>query len=152
MSRIRKFGFLGALIVFLFIGSVFLFFNASLRAPLRDYFAPAERTLLSVANGRVFEEKASARVVKVSTPSGIVIEVYGPAVNNTQPLVDKIQLKDRRDAYIQFQGRATNLALKDMDGDSVFEIIAPTYDSSLVPRLNIFRYNKDSRRFETFLE
>ena len=45
------------------------------------------------------------------------------------------------------KGQATNLALKDIDGDNSMEIIVPTYDSNLVAHLNVYKYDPFSRRF-----
>lgn len=126
-----------------------LFFKANWRAPLREFWAPNDRKVLSVATGKIFPD-ADGRVIKVQTPDQIIIEIYGPLKEDTPPLLEQIVLPDKRDAQFQFRAKATNLALKDLDGDNVFEIIAPSYDSSLVPHLNIFRFNPSTGRFESY--
>lgn len=137
----------------LFIFATAVFFNSRWHQRLKLFFSLPEREVLSVASGPIFSDGQTGRVVKLLTRRGVILEIYGPtAADNVQPLFDQIELKDLRDAQFQFRGRATNLALKDMDGDRIFEIIAPTYDSSLLPRLNIFRYNKDTQKFEVYLE
>lgn len=153
MGSFKSFGILGAVFLCLYLISLGLFFDDSLGSVFRQFFAPPERQVLSVAVGQVMPG-AIAQVVKIKTPSGIVIEIYKEAAPDADKntFVDRILLNDAHDAYFQFKGRATNLALKDMNGDSVFEIIAPSFDSSLVPHLNIFRYNKDSSKFEPYLE
>jgi hypothetical protein len=148
--RLQTVGWLGFIVVCLLIFSWVTFLSPQLQTPLRSLFSPAERKILSVATGPIFPEGKRGRVLKLSTTEGIVLEIYGPLKEQAEALIDRIVLGDRRDGYFQFQARATNLALKDLDNDLVYEIIAPSYDASLIPRLNIFRYNKDSAKFEPF--
>ena len=152
MDKIKAWGITGIVIPIFFVFSLFLFFHTGTQIVLRKFFSPQDRIVLSVATGRIFPDSGEGRVVKLMTPDGVVLEIYGPPENNLQPLVDRISLLDKRDGFFQFRGRATNLALKDMDNDTIFEIITPTYDSSLIPHLNIFRYNKDTLKFEPFTE
>ena len=62
--------------------------------------------------------------------------------NNTRPLLGSIKLPDQRDGYFYFQGKATNLALDDLDGDEVLEIIVPSFGEIFRARLNIFKYDQ----------
>jgi len=149
LAFMREVGFTSVIFFALFLVSVFLYFSPSLRSPFREYFAPPERKILSVAEGQVIPGETS-RVLKVQTPDGIFIEVYGHIEKGVTPLIQKIKLPDRRDAHFQFQGRATNLALKDLDGGNVFEIIAPTYDASTIPHLNIYKYNVEAKSFAPY--
>ena len=151
MPKLIKFNFLTTLLVVIFLMSIGLFFSPELRQIPREFFAPPERKVLSVATGKVLPNSL-ARVLKISTPKKIIIEVYDTSLSGDESRIDVITIDDRVDGFFQFQGRATNLALKDMDGDSVFEIIAPTFDANLIPRLNIFRFNVDSKKFEPYIE
>ena len=135
----------------LFLVSGWLFLSPSARAPLREFFAPPEKKILSVASGPI-TPNGSSRVFKVKTPAGLFVEAYGPIKDGYEPLISRLRLPDIHNAYFQVLGRATDLALKDVDGDQIFEIIAPSMDGALVPHLNIFRYNKDSKQFEPFTE
>ncbi len=149
MALIKRLGLSGAVFLILFIASVVVFFNSSLRQIGRDFFAPPERVILSVAYGRAVPDK-DVRVAKIQGRDGLYIEVYGPVENGLEPLLDRFKLPDKRDGYFQFKGRATNLALQDLDGDHTYEIIAPTYDDSLVPHLNMYKYNSALGHFEPF--
>lgn len=147
-QHIVKFGFSGFLLFGLFALSLFILIHEPVRQELRKYFSPAERKILSVAIGQVTPE-GSARVLKVLTPRGVQIEVYAAADgSNIERLIEAIPLGDTHDGYIQFQGRATNLALKDMNGDHIYEIIAPTYNGDLVPQLHIYSFNVATQKFE----
>jgi len=148
MLFIRKFGITGLLFCALFALSLVIFFDAPLRDVLREIFALPDRKILSVAIGRAMPDSPNVRVAKVLTREGLFLEIYGAADHGFEPLIDRIKLPDRRDAYIQFQGRATNLAIQDINGDRNYQIIAPSYDDSLVPHLNIYHYNPAIGHFE----
>jgi len=66
----------------------------------------------------------------------------------TSNLLAKITLPEKRDGYFQLKGNATNLGLVDVDGDSILEIIAPTFDDQMVARLNIYKFNADTKGFD----
>ena len=134
---------------FIFIASTVLYFSAPARAPFRNFFSLPPRKILSVAVGPVIPGM-KAKVLKVQTPDGLFLEVYAPVQSGLAPLIQKIKLPDKQDALFQFQGRATDLALEDLNNDGVFEIIAPTYDASLVPHLNIYQYNKAAKVFAPY--
>lgn len=139
------------LVIAFFILSSMLFFSPSIQRDLRELFAPAERRVLSIAMGTVIPGVTN-RVIKILTPKSIILEIYSAKPGDEMTLAATVTINDKRDAQFQFQGRATNLALKDMDSDGVFEIIAPSYDASLVPHINIFRYNTSNGRFEPYIE
>lgn len=152
IKLVNKFGFSGFVLLIFFTISLFVLLNNPVRQQLRKYFSPVDRKILSVAVGRV-TPNGSSRVIKVQTLQGTQLEVYGEADStNHEPLIDTIFFADTHDAYIQFQGQATNLALKDMNGDQIYEIISPVYSKSLVPRLHILTYNVQSKKFETYGE
>jgi hypothetical protein len=148
---LSRWGILGFLLSLLFIASTFIFFHSPTRNSIRAFFSPVDRKVISIAQGKIFPT-GEGRVVKIQTPTGLLLEIYGPNDAGAEVLLEKIPLPDRRDALFQFRARATSLALKDLDNDDTFEIIAPSYDSALIPHLNIFRFNKDSERFEPYLE
>lgn len=149
MSRLRRFGLTGLFFLALFTFSVVVFFYSPLRQSWRIFFGGPEREILSVAVGHAIPD-GDVRVVKVATHEGLFLEIYGMPKDGLEPLIDRVKLPDKRDAFFQFKGRATNLALQDMDGDQVYEIIAPTYDDALVPHINIYRYNSANAHFEVF--
>ena len=115
------------------------------------------REVLATARGPVIHTDMKAKVIKLRTHDGIFIEVYGGRQRHHLSLVDRILLPDKKDGYfhiqshLRYQSRlhkeASNLALKDLNGDQVLEIIAPTFDNQLNARLNIYSYNKKTQQF-----
>ncbi|MCC7404755.1 MAG: hypothetical protein IT288_10190 [Bdellovibrionales bacterium] len=144
-----------ALMVFwrgLFLG-VFLIgllcvFHPVIRDYLRGIFHPPFRTILSSATGPYLPEFPISRVLKVRTHEGLFVEVYGQNEGEARPLIDRIRLPDRRDAFFSFSGRTSNLFLHDVSGDGVPEIIAPSFDDDLIAHLNVFRLNQGSQKLE----
>lgn len=117
--------------------------RASVRGTLRaDY-----RTVLSTAKGDLNGSGSLYTVAKVKTRDNIYLEVFENIVDQAPRLVERIELSDARDAFFNFNGQATNLAIDDIDGDGRYEILAPTFDRNLVGRLNVFQYNSDTNDF-----
>lgn len=85
-------------------------------------------------------------VVKVKTNDTLAIEVFESRPEfQTFVFVKRLILPEIRDAYFQFQNQITNLAVSDLDHDGNLEIIVPTFDENLVPRLNVIRYETESK-------
>lgn len=124
----------------------------SFRQYFRDYFLSDKRTVLARADGLL--ESATGgpddqvSVVKVQTMDTLSLEIYTKTAASNQLVFQKrIVLPEHRDGYFTFRGNATNLVLSDVDGDGHSEIIAPTFDENLVPRLNIYKYVPQSQSF-----
>ena len=135
-----------------YILSLSIVFNKNLRESWRSQFLPAKRHVLAVASASMFANKNFHRVTKIMTPTGIAVEVYGPIEQGVQPLIDVILIPDKKDAYFDLHGRATNLALKDMNADGQPEIIAPSYDEDGVAHLNVYSYSENAKKFIPYLE
>ena len=83
----------------------------------------------------------------IKNKNSLSIEVYDQDAEE-MTLIAKIPLNETRDAYFSAKGNATNLALTDVDSDGALEIVAPTYDDQMIPRLNIFKYNPETKSFD----
>jgi hypothetical protein len=123
------------------------------RQAIRDYFLAHDRNVLARADGSLksavpgqFDEVA---VIKVQTTDSLSLEIYAKSSDSDQLVFQKrIILPEKRDGYFTFRGNATNLVLTDLDGDGGAEILAPTFDENLIPRLNIYKYLPDSQSFQ----
>ncbi|MEQ1875107.1 MAG: hypothetical protein ABL958_00580 [Bdellovibrionia bacterium] len=123
---------------------VFAALNEDTRQSIRETLQPEFRHLLSTAFGNVLGDGTPIRVMKVQTREGLSLEVY--KANNYQ-LVQKIDLEQKKDGYFNYHGEAANLALVDVDGDLIPEIVAPGYDQNLTAQLNVYRYDADTQNF-----
>jgi hypothetical protein len=87
-------------------------------------------------------------VVKVQTADTIALEIFENDGNEGKlKFVKRIVLPEKRDAYFNFRGNATNLVVTDVDNDGELEIVAPTFDQNLVPRLNVYKFDSSVHDF-----
>jgi hypothetical protein len=119
----------------------------SLKTKARDFFIKSDRTILAKVDGSLTPEGPRVTVLKIKSQGEISLEVYEQK-DDGQHMMAHLSVDETRDGYFSLQGNATNLALTDVDGDGVMEIVAPTYDDQMVPRLNIFKYNSETKSFD----
>ncbi|ASD65259.1 hypothetical protein [Bdellovibrio bacteriovorus] len=119
----------------------------SLRGKVKDAFLSSERKIVAKVDGTLGPDGPKVVVLKIQSRNSLNLEVYDAAAEGLT-LMARLPLYETRDGFVLVQGNATNLALTDVDKDGTFEIVAPTYDEQMVPRLNIFRYNPHTKSFD----
>lgn len=120
----------------------------SVRERIRDGLLPGTREILAKAEGDLTGQGDWVSVVKVKTRSDLVLEVYSmDAQKGETRMRARMVLPEKKDGYFQFHGQPTNLALVDLNGDGVLEIVAPTFDENLIPRLRVYRYDPAAQVF-----
>ena len=123
----------------------------SLRDKVRQKFLSPKRKLLAKINGRLSDDLPKVTILKVSENEKLSVEIYNMEKGPDAPeLIQKIELSDRRDGYIQFRQSSTNLLMIDATDDTTMEIVAPTYDDQMNPHLNIFRFIPESKTFDAW--
>ncbi len=121
----------------------------SLRSQARSWVFSNGREILAKTSGHVTPEGPFVSVFKIREDGFLTLEVYVTGEDSSADrLLQKIDLSETRDGYVNFQGNATNLALSDADYDGAMDIIAPTFDDQMTPRLNVFRFNRALNSFE----
>ncbi|WP_413289616.1 hypothetical protein [Bdellovibrio sp. HCB337] len=120
----------------------------SLRESVRDFFNPEQRTILAKISGDLTGQGLHVTILKIQTRDNIVLEVYNIENPEESAMMARIVLPEKRDAYFQLKGNATNLGLADVDHDGTLEIVAPTFDEQMIARLNIYKFNPDTRGFD----
>lgn len=123
-------------------------------------FLPQSRELirsLIISNSRVILAKADAdltgqgqkvSIIKVQTADSLALEVFETDSQGQKlQFVKRLVLPERKDAYFNFRGNAANLVVTDVDGDGALEIVAPTFDDNLIPRLNVYKFDPETRGF-----
>lgn len=111
------------------------------RDAVRARFIKPYREVLAKAKGNLVGQLQPVSVIKLKTEEGIVVEVYQITdEQGSERLKTRLKVDERRDAFINLRGQATNLALLDLDGDGALEILVPVYDENLIPRLHVFKY------------
>jgi hypothetical protein len=118
------------------------------RETVRMLFVYPERTVLAKADGDLTGKGDRVTVIKVKTFDTLALEVFFFSENESSREMKRIVLAEKREGYFNFRGQATNLVLNDLDGDGVLEILAPSFDENLIPRLNVFEFDGDLRIFK----
>lgn len=113
----------------------------SLRDRVRSVVLKPYRQVLAKVEGDLTGKNEKVSVIKVKTETGLVVEVYKTMEDNHERMISSQRIEERRDAFMNIRGEATNLALIDLDNDGILEILAPAYDENLVPRLHVFKYD-----------
>lgn len=134
------------LITFFFI-SIFLAFNTTFSDFIQNNFKLNQRWVVSKISSSIFAQDTSFEILKIREKNNIYLEIYKSLPTGASHFLNKISLEQRFDGYFVFNNLSTNLALNDMDNDKVPEILAPTFDQSMTPRLNVVKYNPDSQSF-----
>lgn len=85
-------------------------------------------------------------LVKVRLGNDISLEVYFYENQNSAPTeIKRTVLPNHTDAHMDFRSRVTNLAVTDINQDGVLDIVVPTADENLVPRLSVFSIDPETR-------
>ncbi len=121
------------------------------RQELRNWFINETPIVLKTIKKDFFDDGRIIVFAKIKSSKGLFIEVYEKVTDGIPKTISKIRLPDDIDAYSHIRGEAKNLALEDVDGDGVPEIIAPTFDANQVAHLNVYTYNPSTKQFEALL-
>ncbi|MGZ3774183.1 MAG: hypothetical protein ACXVCN_10730 [Bdellovibrio sp.] len=119
----------------------------SARVSIKNFLLNSDRTVLAKVSGNLTSQGPQVTVLKIKTKESLSLEIYSNAPQS-QTLMAKVPLSESQDGYFLLQGNATNLAIADIDKDGDSEIVAPTYDDQMIPRLNIFKYNSATKSFD----
>ncbi|WP_413576539.1 hypothetical protein ACLVWU_00705 [Bdellovibrio sp. HCB290] len=120
----------------------------NLRNSVKDLFSSESRTVVAKVTENLTPLGPKVTVLKIHNKSSLELEVYKISDADGMTMIAKIPLAENRDGYFTLKGNSTNLALTDVDGDGTLEIVAPTFDDQMVPRLNIFKYNEGTQGFD----
>jgi hypothetical protein len=149
MPNKRGFYILSFGLAFIAISLIILTSWSKSRDLLRDLFFSEKRVLLAKAQGDLNGHGMEVVILKVQTEDSLSVEIYDwDSKASTSRYRTRIVLPEKRDAYFNYHGNATNLAFEDVDNDKSLEIIAPAFDENLIPRLNIYKYNDKSGTFD----
>jgi hypothetical protein len=118
------------------------------RETLRGLLVINSREILAKADADLTGQGFKVSIIKVQTSDSLALEVFQSEVDGVKlQFVRRLVLPESRDAYFNFRGNAANLVVTDVDGDGTLEIVAPTFDDNLVPRLNVYKYDPESKDF-----
>lgn len=139
-----------SLLMILAAAAIAAVLTPSLRDRVQNYLAGSGREILAAAEGDLLNDSSTVKVIKFRDNQGIWVEILKYSEDGKSTLVDRILLPDKHDGLFNFQGHVTRLAIADIDQDGAMELLAPSFDQQLVPHLNVFRYNRDLKKFEPY--
>lgn len=132
----------------IFILSLAVALTPSLRERFQNLMNSDKKVVLSTVSGRVSQGGPNFVVTKVRYQAKLWAEVYKmDAQTGATQFWQSLPLDSEQDAYLGFNVKSSNLALLDIDHDQVLEIVAPTFDDQMNPKLNIFKYDEKSGLF-----
>jgi len=106
------------------------------------------RVVLAKADADLTGDGFQVAVIKVKTADTLALEIFETRAETGRiQFVKRIILPQKRDAYFNFHGHTSNLVMADVDNDKQLEIIAPTFDDDLIPHLNVYKYDVESKDF-----
>lgn len=118
------------------------------RDTVRSWVQKPYREVLAKTYGDISGQGDFMTVLKIKSDEGLLIEVFEKSKDSdSEKLLARLSLDEKRDAFMSFSGDATNLGLVDFDGDGTLEIMAPAYDENFVPRLSVFKFDPQRRAF-----
>lgn len=127
----------------------------SWRQKAQEHLLHSDRKILAKVVTRIDLNKPDEFFIfKIQQGDQLFVEVYKQIKDESgthdaeSQFLTKILLAEKKDAFVNFQGNATNLAVTDMDHDGKQEIIIPSYDNEISPRLNIYKYNEETQSFD----
>ncbi|HPI41738.1 MAG TPA: hypothetical protein PLJ21_13090 [Pseudobdellovibrionaceae bacterium] len=130
------------------VGTLIVAMVPSYREYFQNLILTDKKIVLSTVSGRISKEGPSVVVTKVRYKSKLWAEVYKiDTSSGATQLWQTIPLSSHQDAFLGLNIKSTNLALLDIDHDDILEIVAPTFDEQMNPKLNIYKYNSKSELF-----
>lgn len=115
---------------------------------VRSQIIQNSRKILAKADGDITGHGFNVSVIKVQTADTLSLEIFKLNIEtNESKFLKRIILNEKRDAYFQYRGNAANLVISDIDRDGNLEILSPTFDDNLIPRLNVFKFDQDRNDF-----
>ncbi len=130
-----------------FAVSIYIAFNSRVSQWFTGHLLVNQRTVLSTLTTNLFGDDSVYEIVKIKDQDMIYLEVYKKILSLDPKLVSKISLNTQNDGYFLFHNSSTNLALNDVDGDKIPEIIAPTFDKNMAAHLNVIKFDKENHTF-----
>lgn len=125
-----------------------LTFLSPSRELIRELIMMNSRIVLAKADADLTGKGTQVSIIKVQSADTLALEVFETNGHGQKLQFRKrIILPEKKDAYFNFRGNTSNLVIADVDDDGILEIIAPTFDENLIPRLNVYKFDPESLNF-----
>lgn len=146
---LKKWVFVLFVLAFLQVISWNLLFSYK-REQIHSYWNPSQDRLLSTVVGDISGQGDYFKVLKFKTREGVRVEFLKYHSNGMKELVREANLPGPYNGFFEYRGHSVQLAMGDVDGDGLMEVMAPTFDQGLKARLNVYYYHRDQENFHPF--
>ncbi|MDE0151562.1 MAG: hypothetical protein OXK80_03555 [Bdellovibrionales bacterium] len=147
---LKKWLFTLLILAFLQVISWNLLFSYK-REQIYSFWNPSQDRLLSTVVGDISGEGHYFKVLKFRTSKGVRMEFLRYRPNGIKELVREVNLPGPYNGFFAYRGHSVQLAMGDINGDGLMEVMAPTFDENLKARLNVYYYHTDHQNFHPFL-
>lgn len=128
-----------AISLFLIVISVMLATNKKWQLKVKDFLYPEKRIVLASLQTSLNIKNHSYKVLKIKSHKKIWIEIYDLMKPNAHVVSFNVDAK--ADGQMLINSKTSPLFASDLDGDSVFEIVAPVYGLDFQPQIHAFKLN-----------
>jgi hypothetical protein len=141
------------------IGLTIVILNQDWRDDFRKWFRGSDRTILATLRGDFDGTGQLFSVFKIRESGALFVEFYSQKsvgdgldsevlAQSTIELIQRLELPNPIDGYVTFMGEATNLAVANLDGDPMLELLVPSYNLELAASLDVIKFNAALNKFE----
>ena len=120
------------------------------REQIHSAWNSSQDRLLSTVVGDISGEGHYFKVLKFKTRQGVRLEFLKRRSKGMKELVREAHLPGPYNGFFEYRGRSVQLALGDVNGDGVMEVMAPTFDKNLGAHLNVYYYHENQGNFHPF--
>ena len=118
------------------------------REKIQNTLFPKQDKLLAVIYGDLTGTGAFVKVLKFKTKEGIRLEFLEQNRTGARRLISEKNIRHPYNGFFEYRGNSVQLAMGDVDGDGIMEVMAPSFDQNLIAHLNVFYYDENSDRFK----
>lgn len=120
-----------------------------LNTPARDLLnrltQSHDRKVIATLETNLSMPNKKFKILKIKSERDLWIEIYD--LNLSEDRVAYFKLPSKFDGQMFINKKASSLFAADIDGDQILEIISPSFNSDLHPKVHAFRYNPVTDRF-----
>lgn len=124
------------------------FLFSPLKKTIRAGWPMNKEELLSVVQGDITGNGDYVKVLKFKTKEGLRVEFLKENEDGIREVVSNIKIPHPYNGFFEYRGSSIQLGMSDVDGDGVMEVLAPSFDRSLMAHLNVYYYDPDRGGFD----
>ena len=144
--KVKKWFFIFTQLVCMQIISWIVLFSP-LRVKIQSTVLPNKDQLLSVIYGDISGSGNVIKVLKYKTKTGIRVEFLEQGMDGSRRLIAKKEIPHPYNGFFEYRGNSVQLAMGDVNGDGIMEIMAPSFDRNLIAHLNVYYYDQKQGDF-----